>query len=99
MVIRNAKKTKGLLSEVQNLYQNRICTADNAKENLMICNRNINVPSEVLHRYGINYYTETFEINNNTQTVQEHVSCLVAPCSAGMENRSNKPTIIDRSSQ
>ncbi|XP_076249030.1 uncharacterized protein LOC143188596 [Calliopsis andreniformis] len=97
-VNKNTKETrvscmKELFAKVQN--QHKVCLSDNVKENLMTCNGNINVPSEVLNRYGINYYNETFEINNNTQIIQEPVSCFLAPCSGGIENWNNKPTIID----
>ena len=68
---------------------------DSVKENVMMFNRNINVPSAVLHRYGINYYNETFEINNNTEMVQGSVNRFLVPCSGGTESRGNRPTVID----
>ncbi|OAD53981.1 hypothetical protein WN48_08495 [Eufriesea mexicana] len=68
--------------------------SDNVKENLT-CNKNVDVSSEMLRRYGINYYNEVFEINNNTENIQEPVSRFLVPCSGGIENRSNGPAVID----
>lgn len=87
--------TKELFAKVQKSSQSRVCITDSVKENVMMFNSNINVPSEVLHRYGINYYNEPFEINNNTETVQGSVNRFLVSCSGGTENRGNKPTIID----
>ena len=87
--------TRELFAKVQKSSQSRVCITDSVKENLMMFNSNINVPSEVLHRYGINYYNEPFEINNNTETVQGSVNRFLVPCSGGTENRGNRPTVID----
>ena len=87
--------TKELFAKVQKSSQGRVCITDNVKENVMMFNNNVNVPSEVLHRYGINYYNEPFEINNNTETVQGSVNRFLVPCSGGTENRGNRPTVID----
>ncbi|XP_076665488.1 uncharacterized protein LOC143367498 [Andrena cerasifolii] len=87
--------TKELLAMVQKSSQSRVCITDSVKENVMMFNGNINVPSEVLHRYGINYYNEPFEINNNTETVQGTVNRFLVPCSGGTENRGSRPTVID----
>ncbi|XP_076748832.1 uncharacterized protein LOC143422226 [Xylocopa sonorina] len=78
-------------------YSGRVtmCTSDNVKENLMMCGKTIDIPAEVLQHYGINYYNEVFEINNNDENIQEPVSRFLVPCSIGMENRSNRPTVID----
>ncbi|CAL7944324.1 unnamed protein product [Xylocopa violacea] len=88
--------TREHLAKIQS-YSGRVtmCTSDNVKENLMMCSKTIDIPAEVLQHYGINYYNEVFEINNNAETIQEPVSRFLVPCSIGMENRSNRPTVID----
>ncbi|XP_006612675.1 probable basic-leucine zipper transcription factor Q isoform X1 [Apis dorsata] len=72
-----------------------LCASDNIKENLMTCNENINTTSEILRQYNINYCNDIFEIKNNTENIRESISRFLAPCSGGMENRSNVPVVID----
>ncbi|CAK9825443.1 hypothetical protein ANTRET_LOCUS3449 [Anthophora retusa] len=85
------------ISKVQN-DTTTMCQLDNAKESLTMCNgvNNIDASFEELHRCGINYNNEVFEINNNTtKSVQKPVSPFLVPCSGGTENRGNRPAIID----
>ncbi|CAK9805365.1 hypothetical protein ANTPLA_LOCUS4461 [Anthophora plagiata] len=85
------------ISKVQN-DTTTMCQLDNVKESVTTCNgvNNIDASLEDLHRYGINYYNEVFEVNNNTtESVQKPVSPFLVPCSGGTENRSNRPAIID----
>ncbi|PBC33790.1 hypothetical protein APICC_03472 [Apis cerana cerana] len=72
-----------------------LCASDNTKENLMTCNENINTTSEMLRQYNINYCNDIFEIKYNTENIRESISRFLAPCSGGMENRSNVPVVID----
>lgn len=72
-----------------------VCSKDSLKENLMIGNTKMGIPSEMLCLYGINYDNEVFEINNNADSLQDPICCFPAPCSARIENRSNRPFVID----
>ncbi|XP_076181613.1 uncharacterized protein LOC143153873 [Ptiloglossa arizonensis] len=93
---RYSSNTKEPLTKVQKPNQsNKLCVAENAKKNVMSCNERVNIPSEMLGCYGISYYNEVFEINNNKETVEEPVSRFLVSCSGGTENRSNRPTVID----
>lgn len=75
--------------------QNGASIGDILKENLINCNGNINSTNEMLHKYGIYLHNDEFEINNNTENIQELGRHFIAPCSAGTENRGNKPIVID----
>lgn len=72
-----------------------MCGSDSVKENLMICNENINISPKMIRQYNINHHKEKFEINNNTQRVKESVSHFLVPCSGDMESRSKGPIVID----
>lgn len=67
-----------------------MCGSDSVKENLMTCNENINI-----RQCNINHHKGKFEINNNTQSVEESVSHFLVPCSRDMESRSKGPIVID----
>nr|XP_033327893.1 uncharacterized protein LOC117221221 isoform X2 [Megalopta genalis] len=84
-------------ARAQNKGHDKITISENAKENVLTCNGNIGIPSEtLLQHYGINYYIDVCEINNNTEaTVQQPVGCIFIPRSAGIETMSNRPTVID----
>nr|XP_031843427.1 uncharacterized protein LOC116431732 [Nomia melanderi] len=79
--------SKESFAKAQKPGHDKMSIAENAKENVLMCNGSINIPTEtLLHHYGINYYSDVCEINNNTETtVQEPVSGLLA----------NRPTVID----
>ena len=72
-----------------------LCGSDSVKENLMTCNENINITSKMIGQYNINHHKGKFEINNNTQSIEESVSHFLVPCSGDMESRSKGPIIID----
>ena len=82
-------------TKIQSNNNVSLCASDNTKENLMICNENINTTSEILRQYNINYCNDIFEIKNNMENIRESISRFLAPCSGGMENRSNVPVVID----
>ena len=75
--------------------QNGASVGDILKENLINGNGNINGTNEMLHKYGIYMHNDEIEINNNTENIQELDRHFVAPCTTGMENRGNKPIVID----
>ncbi|XP_034175574.2 uncharacterized protein LOC117602113 [Osmia lignaria lignaria] len=85
--------TTDRVAKTQN--QNGASVGDILKENLINCNGNINGTNEMLRKYGIYMHNDEIEINNNTENIQELDRHFVAPCSAGMENRGNKPIVID----
>ncbi|KZC05377.1 hypothetical protein WN55_05406 [Dufourea novaeangliae] len=90
--------SKELFAKVQKPCCDKVLPVpENAKENLLVCNGNISIlPETLLRYYGISYYNEVFEINNNMETtVQGPVSRLLVSCSGIAENKSNKPTVID----
>nr|XP_033202520.1 bromodomain-containing protein DDB_G0280777-like [Bombus vancouverensis nearcticus] len=72
-----------------------ICGSDSVKENLMTCNENINISSKMTRQHNINHHKGKFEINNNTQSVEESVSHFLVPCPGDMESRSKGPIVID----
>lgn len=72
-----------------------MCGSDSVKENLMTCNENINISPKMIRQYNINHHKGKFEINNNTQSVEESVSHFLVPCSGDMESRSKGPIVID----
>ncbi|XP_076622596.1 uncharacterized protein LOC143342514 [Colletes latitarsis] len=76
-------------------HNDKLCILDNAKENVIAYNKNINIPTEVLECYGIGHYSETSETKNNRESIQEPVGHFLVPCSYRMKNRSNRPTVID----
>ncbi|XP_012149780.2 uncharacterized protein LOC105663696 [Megachile rotundata] len=88
--IKDSKKKK-LSTKAQK--QNSV-VGDVLKENLT-CNGNVNSMDEMLRGYGINFYNDTFEVNNNTENIQEPVRHFLAPCSDSTENRGNRPIVID----
>ncbi|XP_043261968.1 uncharacterized protein LOC122402875 [Colletes gigas] len=73
----------------------KLCIAENAKENVIAYNKNINIPTEVLECHGIGHYSETSEGKNNRESIQEPVSRFLVPYSCRTKNRSNRPTVID----
>ncbi|XP_076276831.1 uncharacterized protein LOC143207340 [Lasioglossum baleicum] len=95
-VTKERNVSKESFAKLQKLSHDKLSISENAKENVLTCNGNISIPSETLLQYTANYYANVCEINNNTETaVQEPVSCLFISHSAGIENISNRPTVID----